>query len=127
MPIALWCVLIAGVLPLVCAAIAKASGRQYDHNNPRAWLAQQTGFPARANGAQQNHFEAFPFFAVAVLVAILGGGVIDRINLLAIAFIVARLLYTVCYFADWAMPRSLMWVAGYGITIALFVQPAFAH
>lgn len=127
MPIALWCVLIAGVLPLLCAAIAKASGRKYDNSKPRAWLAEQTGFPARANAAQQNHFEAFPFFAVAVLVAILGGGVIDRINLLAIAFIVARLLYTACYFADWASLRSLTWLAGYGITIALFVQPAFAH
>jgi uncharacterized MAPEG superfamily protein len=127
MPIALWCVLIAGVLPLVCAAISKASGQKYDNHYPRAWLAQQTGFSARANATQQNHFEAFPFFVVAVLVAILGGGVIDRINALAIAFIAARLLYTVCYFANWAMPRSLMWIAGYGITIALFVQPAFAH
>ncbi|CAJ0742548.1 MAPEG family protein [Ralstonia mannitolilytica] len=127
MPIALWCVMIAGVFPLVCAAVAKASGQKYDNHNPRIWLAQQTGFPARANAAQQNHFEAFPFFAVAVLVAILGGGLIDRVNLLAVAFIVARLLYTVCYFADWAMPRSLMWLAAYGITIALFVQPAFVH
>lgn len=127
MPIALWCVLIAAVLPLVSVAIAKASGRKYDNHNPRAWLAQQTGLPARAAAAQQNHFEAFPFFAVAVLVAILGGGMIDRINLLAMAFIVARLLYTACYLADWATPRSLTWLAGYGITIALFVQPAFAH
>lgn len=127
MPIALWCVLIAGVLPLVCAGLSRAGGQKYDHNNPRAWLAQQTGFSARANAAQQNHLEAFPFFAVAVLVAILGGGVIDRINLLAIAFIVARLLYTACYFANWAVPRTLMWLAGYGLTITLFVQPALTH
>ena len=117
MPIALWCVLVAALLPIVCVGIAKVSGPRYDHHNPRAWLAQQTGVAGRAGAAQQNHFEAFPFFAVAVLVAILG----------AIAFVVARVLYTVCYLADWAVLRSLMWVTGVGLCVALFVQPAFAH
>ncbi len=64
---------------------------------------------------------------MAVLVAILGGGIIDRINLLAIAFIVVRVLYTVCYLANWAPLRSLMWFAGFAFCVALFVQPAFAH
>jgi uncharacterized MAPEG superfamily protein len=127
MPIALWCVLVAALLPIVCVGIAKVSGPRYDHHNPRAWLAQQTGVAGRAGAAQQNHFEAFPFFAVAVLVAILGGGMIDRVNLLAIAFVVARVLYTVCYLAYWAVLRSLMWVTGVGLCVALFVQPAFAH
>ena len=127
MPIALWCVLVAAVLPIVCVGIAKAKGPRYDNRNPRAWLAQQTGVAARAAAAQQNHFEAFPLFAVAVLVAILGGGVIDRINLLAIAFIVVRVLYTVCYLANWAPLHSLMWFAGFALCVALFVQPAFAH
>ena len=68
-----------------------------------------------------------PKVAVAVLVAILGGGMIDRVNLLAIAFVVARVLYTICYLADWAALRSLMWFTGVGLCVALFVQPAFAH
>jgi len=127
MPIALWCVLVAAVLPIVCVAIAKATGPRYNNNEPRAWLAEQSGMVARAAAAQQNHFEAFPFFVAAVLVAILGGGMIDRINLLAVAFIVARVLYTICYLADWAALRSLMWFGGYGLCIALFVQPAFTH
>ena len=42
MPIALWCVLVAAVLPIVCVGIAKAKGPRYDNRNPRAWLAQET-------------------------------------------------------------------------------------
>lgn len=43
-----------------------------------------------------------------VLVAILGGGIIDRISLPAIAFIVVRVLYTVCYLTNWIPLRSPM-------------------
>lgn len=58
--------LIAGVLPVACAGIAKLGFKEYDNHNPRAWLAKQTGFRARSNAAQSNNFEAFPFFAAGV-------------------------------------------------------------
>ena len=74
--IAYWCVLVAALLPIVCAGMAKwgAMGRSardggYDNDNPRAWLAQQTAWRARANAAQANSFEALPFFIGAVLIA----------------------------------------------------------
>jgi len=41
-------VLIAGLLPVVCAGIAKWGARTYDNHNPRAWMAQQDGYRARA-------------------------------------------------------------------------------
>ena len=69
MSIAFWCVFIAAVLPYFPALVAKVGGTGYDNNEPRTWLAKQHGFRARANAAQQNSFEAFGFFAVAVLVA----------------------------------------------------------
>jgi len=127
MPIALWCVLITALLPYICIGIARAAGPKRDNHNPREWAANLTGFARRANGAQYNHLEVFPFFAVAVLVAILGGGQIDRVNTLAMGFIATRVLYTICYLADWAAIRSLVWTVGFVITIALFVQPAFVH
>lgn len=127
MPIALWCVLIAALLPYVCIGIARASGPKRDNHNPREWSANLTGLARRANGAQLNHLEAFPFFAVAVLVAILGGSPVDRVNWLAIGFVAARVLYTVCYLADWPSVRSLVWTVGFVSAIALFVQPAFVH
>ena len=45
------CVLIAGLLPYVGTMAAKWGFRRFDNNNPREWLAQQTGFRARANAA----------------------------------------------------------------------------
>ena len=69
--IAYWCILFAAILPIVCAGIAKygmfnihPKQGGYDNNNPRAWLAKQSDWRARANAAQANTFEALPFFFV---------------------------------------------------------------
>ncbi|MDR2853478.1 MAG: MAPEG family protein [Burkholderiaceae bacterium] len=124
MPItALWCVLIAALLPYVCHGIAIVAGPKRDNHNPRQWNVGLTGLARRADGAQRNHFEAFPFFAIAVLVAMFGGSPLSRIDALALAFVVVRVLYSVCYLADWAWARSLVWAAGFVITIVLFVSP----
>ena len=73
---AYWCVLIAALLPIACAGLAKwgmiGKPRReggFDNNNPRAWLARQTDWRARANAAQANSFEALPFFIGAVIIA----------------------------------------------------------
>jgi uncharacterized MAPEG superfamily protein len=74
--LAYWCVLIAALLPLVCATLAKKGGfgrapnaGGYDNHAPREWLARQQGAAARANAAQANTFEALPFFIGAVIIA----------------------------------------------------------
>ena len=112
--------LISGILPVVCAVIAKAGFKHYDNHNPRAWLAKQTGFRARANAAQSNSFEAFPFFAAGVLLALLVGVDHGKIETLSISFIAARIAYIACYLGDKATLRSVAWIIGYGCTIALF-------
>jgi uncharacterized MAPEG superfamily protein len=70
------CILVAALLPLLCAWIAKwgtfrvpRSQGGYDNTDPRAWLARQEGWRARANAAQANSFEGLPFFIGAVLAA----------------------------------------------------------
>lgn len=113
--------LVAGMLPVVCAGIAKAGFRQYDNRDPRAWLARQTGFRARANAAQANSFEAFPFFASGVLLALLAKVETGLIDGLAVAFVLARVAYIACYLANQASLRTLVWTAGYGCVIALHV------
>ena len=129
MIVAFWCVLIAGLLPLACAYLSKfgpkseAAGR-YDNHNPRAWLAQQTGLRARANAAQANSLEAFPFFAVGVVLAVLQHVPIATINLIALVFIVARIAYIACYAADKASLRSLVWAVGFATSIALYLFAA---
>ena len=114
--VAYWCVLIAALLPIVCAGIAKSgmmstSPREggYDNNNPRSWLARQTDWRARANAAQANTFEALPFFFAAVIIAHLLQAGQTRLDILALMFVVLRIAYIMMYVADWAKARSLLW------------------
>jgi uncharacterized MAPEG superfamily protein len=114
------CVLIAGLLPYVCAAVAKWGFQQFDNHNPRQWLAQQTGFRARANAAQANSFESFPFFAAGVIIATFAQVDAARIDLYAMVFVAARIAFIVCYVTDKASLRSLFWLLGLLSVVGLF-------
>ena len=114
------CVLIAGLLPYMGTMAAKWGFRRYDNNNPREWLAQQTGFRARGNAAQANSFEAFPFFAAGVIIATLAQVDATRIDVYAIVFVAARVGYVVCYVADKATLRSVFWLVGLLSVVGLF-------
>lgn len=128
MTIAYWCILAAILLPYLATVIAKVSGGGFDraaNANPRVFLTQLQGLPQRANSAQLNGFEAAPAFAAAVIVAHLTGQAAQAtIDLLAIGWVISRLLYLVCYLADWPRPRSMVWAVGLVIIIALFVIAA---
>ena len=121
MTIAFVAVLVAGLLPVVCAGIAKAGWKGYDNRDPRAWLAKQTGFRARADAAQSNSFEAFPFFAVGVVLASITKADAQLIDTLALVFVAARIAYIACYLTNKASARSLFWAVGYGATIWLYI------
>lgn len=114
--VAYWCLLAAALLPIVCAALAKwgmfsVPARQggYDNNNPRAWLARQTDWRARANSAQANTFEALPFFFAAVIIAHQLQASQIRLDVYAFAFVVLRIAYVIMYVADMAKSRSVVW------------------
>jgi uncharacterized MAPEG superfamily protein len=124
MTTALWCVLIAGLLPYVAALAAKIGAADFDNDEPRAWLAQQQGRRARANAAQQNGFEAFAFFAAAVIVAHITRGQQSQVDTLAMVFIAARVLYLVVYLGGWGTIRSLVWAVGMVSTVWIFLTPA---
>lgn len=125
MTVALWCILIALLLPPLCALIAKADSGRFrlrDNHDPRAFLDTLSGLPRRAHAAQQNSYEAFPAFAAAVLVAdIVGNAEQVTQDVLGVMYITSRLLYIICYLADWAMLRSLVWFAGMAMIVAFFV------
>ena len=114
-------VLMAGLLPVVCAGIAKWGAKGYDNHDPRAWLARQQGYRARANAAQQNSLEAFPFFAVAVLLALHNGASPPVVSFWAWGFVGLRLLYIFCYVSDQATLRSIVWMLAWAVTIRLYV------
>ena len=123
---AYWAVLVAALLPIVCAGIAKwgtfgKSRREggFDNHEPRAWLSRQSGWRLRANGAQSNSFEALPFFIGAVLIAHQSGALQSRLDLLAWAFVLLRVAYIALYVSDRAAARSLVWVSALAVNIGI--------
>ncbi|NBB92097.1 MAG: hypothetical protein GVY32_02890 [Gammaproteobacteria bacterium] len=124
MTIALWCVLIAGLMPLAYAGIAKAGDKSFNNRRPRDWYQSVTGYRRRAWWAQQNSLEAFPLFAAAVIIAHIAGAAQAAVDALAIAFIAFRVAYGICYLADIHLARSLMWAGGLVCCIWLFASGA---
>ncbi len=126
MTTAYWCVLIAAYLPIAWTGMAKfgAGGKDFDNAAPRAMLAKLDGWRQRANWAQLNGFEAFPPFAAAVIIAHLAAVPQARIDLLALAFIAARVVYGILYLANLPSLRSLAWMIATGCVVALFVSAA---
>jgi uncharacterized MAPEG superfamily protein len=125
--VAYGCVLIAVLLPFVCAALAKSGGfgkprRQggYDNNDPRGWLARQTHWHARANAAQANSFEALPFFIGAVIIAHQLGAPQTRVDALAVVFVTLRIIYIAMYVAGLPTVRSGIWVLALAANIGIF-------
>ena len=120
------CVLLAAIMPILCAGMAKSSGfgkpvqeGGYDNAMPRQWLAGQTGWRARANAAQANCFEALPFFIGAVALAQHAGADAVRLDMLALLFVGLRLVYVALYIADRANARSLAWTLAVATNIAI--------
>lgn len=124
MTVAFWCVLIVILLPIGCAGIAKFSSGKFSarHNHdPRDFLERLEGLPRRAHNAQLNSFEAIPGFAAGVIIAhVAGVAQLVTIDVLAVLFVTSRLLYIIFYLADLAALRSLAWIVGMGLVIALF-------
>lgn len=124
--LAYWCVLMAALLPIVCAALAKSGMFKvprrdggYDNHDPRAWLARQSDWRARANAAQANSFEGLPFFIGAVVIAHQLGAPQVRVDILAFLYIILRIMYILTYVAGVANVRSVVWTLAFLVNIAL--------
>jgi uncharacterized MAPEG superfamily protein len=122
MTIAIWCLLVAGLLPVITVGYAKAKGGSYDNSLPRERATSYEGAAKRAYAAHQNSFEAFPFFAAAVLVAEMQGAPRGLLDGLAIAFILFRLGYIWSYITDRATIRSVMFTGAFFSAIGLFLS-----
>lgn len=102
--------------------IALAMNRQpggYDNRYPRDQQSRLEGFGKRAVGAHQNALEAFPMFAASVLAALIANPAEAQIPLICTLFVLARIGYTICYWADLHMLRSTAWTVGFGCCLWL--------
>ncbi|HVE53164.1 MAG TPA: MAPEG family protein [Ramlibacter sp.] len=126
--VAYWCVLLAALLPYACAWLAKyqAFGKPrgqggYDNHEPRAWLARQEGWKARANAAQANSFESLPFFIGAVIIAHQLGAPQTMLDILAVLYVTLRIIYIAMYVGGVPMVRSAIWAAALLVNIGILL------
>ena len=124
MTIAFWAIVAACLLPILCAWLAKVGGKGFDNAAPREWIDRQTGWRLRAEWAQRNHYEVFPAFAAAVIVAHLAHAPQAWADALAVAFVVLRLAYIAAYVLDRASLRSALWTLGLLCVLGLFAISA---
>jgi uncharacterized MAPEG superfamily protein len=114
------CLAIVVFMPMLAKvplAIAMSQSGKYDNKAPRAQQKALEGFGARAHAAHENCFEATTYFGPSVLLVIALNAVTLTTAYLCIAFVICRLLYLICYWLNYDILRSTVWVIGMG-TIA---------
>lgn len=120
MTIAYGCVLFIIVFPYLFTVLAKV-GPHFNNHAPREYLEQLKSWRKRAHWVQLNSFEIAPAFAAGVIIAHQLHAIQARIDTLAIAFVISRIIYGACYLADKAIFRTVVWMFGFGCVIGLFV------
>ncbi|HEY9795468.1 MAG TPA: MAPEG family protein [Leptolyngbyaceae cyanobacterium] len=121
--ILLYCIAAAAVLiyvPFLVVGYARMSVG-YDTRAPRAMFDKLPPYGQRATWAHQNSFEAFMIFAAAALMAYVTGQNSSLATGAALAFVIARSLYSVFYILNIPVGRSLMFGIGSLSTTILFV------
>lgn len=118
------CLLILCILPLVCSWVGgyhrqKQLGK-VDNKEPRTQSQQLTGAGARAVAAQANCWEALAVFSAAVLAVFISGMDLQNIATLSSVFVALRVVYIPAYLGNWDIPRSLLFLGGYGICMYFF-------
>ena len=121
--VGIWAMMVACILPFAWSAVAKMMGgfTNQDNSNPREFLANLTGLPARANAAQANSFETLPMFLAGVLVAMYCFVPQALVNTLAWLYVIIRVGYGVAYLLNLATLRSLLWALSMACIGLLFV------
>jgi uncharacterized MAPEG superfamily protein len=123
-----WCVFGTLLLYLLTIAPIKGIGfRRFDNSRPRDPGFYEDPIASRALGAHQNGIEAFPFFAIAVLLAEFRGCPQRLVNELAVLFLIVRIAYVFTYVGNRPTLRTILWNLGFFINVAIFFLPAIRN
>ena len=115
------CIFIAMLLPMYWAGMAKKESKiPFDNNAPRDHIAQLKGKAKSAYCIEQNSYESFPPFAIAVVVAHLTGGVQLTVDILAGIYVATRIIFGLCYLQGKGTMRSITFMVGLVCIVALF-------
>lgn len=101
----------------------------YDYSAPRTMFDKLPPYAQRAVWAHQNGFETFAPFAAAALIAYITGPHLQIVTEgwtgdaliagLGISFLMARLLYSLCYIFDLPIARSACYVVSISCTAGI--------
>ena len=114
------CVAIVVFMPLLAKvplAISMAKQGGYDNKHPRTQQSQLSGLGARAHAAHLNSYEAICYFAPTVLLVLALDEHTVYTAQLCIGFVIARLIYLGCYWANWHILRSTAWAVSMGLLV----------
>lgn len=89
--------------------------------SPRDTPRTLTGFAGRAQRAMNNHLEGLVLFAIAILILTYADKTSSSSAALALLYLLARIAYLPAYLFGWTPWRSLIWLVGFGATLALLV------
>src|SRR5690554_2217869 len=129
MSVLIWCLLIAGLLPIAAKAPVvyfQNRDKGYDNRHPRAQQQRLTGAGARAVAGHYNAYEAFPLYAAAVLLVIVTNQVTALNITLAVGFVALRIGYHILYIANWDKLRSLVWLFALLCPVMMIAQTAIS-
>lgn len=84
----------------------------YDMASPRALFDQLPAYAQRATWAHQNSFESFALFTAAALMAYVTQVDSASAKIAVLAYVAARLFYSVFYILNIPILRSLMFAVG---------------
>jgi uncharacterized MAPEG superfamily protein len=121
MTIAIWCILIAQILPYVAFSFVKG----IDPEQPRFQVGGLIGQSVRAYGAHLNGLETFPWFAAAVIVAHMVGGPSRIVDILTVIYILVRIGHLAAYLAGRQPLRTAAFTVAQFVALAIFVSPLF--
>jgi uncharacterized MAPEG superfamily protein len=126
----LWCLCVVALLPYLLSTLGGYFRMQQfgtlDNKHPRQQAARLEGIGARVQAAQQNAWEALPFFASAVVVAHLAGADPAASAGASLLFLATRVLHPILYAANLDILRSLVFLVGLGSGVWLFALAARA-
>jgi uncharacterized MAPEG superfamily protein len=130
MTIALWCLVIAALIPEVIAIstilVRNKQLGSVDNKNPRAQYAQLDGGGARRVAAQANAWESLQVFTICVFVAHVAGADTYQSGVAAMIFIAMRLFHWLFYVLNLDVLRSLVFAGAMSCCMYLIYLSAIA-
>lgn len=115
-----WYVFIVMLMPYIFAGLTRYNNPIREHHSPKDFLDSLDGWRKRSHWAQVNSFEIFPPFAAAVIIAHLAGASQQLIDVIALTFLMLRILYGVLYLANKTALKTLTWLASLVCIFSLF-------